>query len=353
MPLVSVIIPTYNSSGYIIETINTILNQTLQDFEIVVVDDHSTDNTIDILNSIKDPRIKIFANEVNRGIPYTHNKLIELCSTNFIAIQDHDDLSYPYRLERQFNYLKQHPESLAVASYPTYINHKGESINQPFIRNILRRLKLNNAAANGNEAFASMLFKNIFCHSTIMLNKSNLDNINYQNEFSICDDYDLMCRITERSAVEIDHKPVLKYRVHTTNTSSKRYLERENDVNTIQTRYLNQLGIDPTKEQLFIHNGFFNNIAKFKPSINYLRETLDWYQLILNKNRFKLIYEEKALKKAIELNWFERCLASKSLGFKMLKVYLESKVGNPISYQRFAKFFILFFAIFLGTRNNI
>jgi glycosyltransferase involved in cell wall biosynthesis len=351
MPLVSVIIPTYNSSKFIKETIDAILAQTLQDFEIIVVDDCSTDNTLSLIESYSDPRIRVYQNARNMGIPYTHNRLLELTNTDYIAIQDHDDISYPYRLERQYNFLKTKSEFSAVASYPDFIDQSGKPSLQPLLRKTLRLLKLNNTDIQGSEIFPGMLFKNIFCHSTIMLNKRKLDGIRYQSEFSVCDDYDLLARISETNGIFIDKKPVLKYRKHQVNTSSIRTQEFNTDTNTIQSRYLGLLNIDVDRDVLYIHNGYYTS-KSFSPSSQYLKESLQWYKNIIEKNKQAKLYEDKALRKVIELNWFERCFASSNAGFDVWKIYIKNSFTKDERLKRAAKSIMILTSIMLRKNKK-
>jgi len=97
-PLVSVFIPTYNREKYVFESVCSILNQSFKDFELIVVDDGSTDHTRDILASIKDERLKVYFNDKNMGIPYTRNRGIELASGEYFALLDSDDVATVDRL---------------------------------------------------------------------------------------------------------------------------------------------------------------------------------------------------------------------------------------------------------------
>ncbi|USN57519.1 MAG: glycosyltransferase family 2 protein [Candidatus Peribacteria bacterium] len=115
-PLISVIMPVYNTERFVGEAIESILNQTFTDFEFIVIDDGSTDSSREIIQHYaqQDQRIRAFQNEENKGISYTRNKLIELTNTNYIATQDSDDISLPQRLELSYNYLENHPKCAVV-----------------------------------------------------------------------------------------------------------------------------------------------------------------------------------------------------------------------------------------------
>ncbi|MBA3284207.1 MAG: glycosyltransferase family 2 protein, partial [Nitrosopumilus sp.] len=103
MPKVTVLMPVYNASAYLHDAIQSILNQTFQDFEFLIIDDGSSDNSEIIIKGYKDKRIRFIKNEQNIGISATLNKGIELASCELIARMDADDVSYPKRLEKQYN----------------------------------------------------------------------------------------------------------------------------------------------------------------------------------------------------------------------------------------------------------
>ena len=102
MPIVTVFMAAYNAAQFIEKSIQSILNQTFNDFELLIVDDGSTDNTLEIIRSFTDDRITIIENKINRGLIYTRNLAIQYARGTYLAIQDSDDISLPNRLERQF-----------------------------------------------------------------------------------------------------------------------------------------------------------------------------------------------------------------------------------------------------------
>jgi len=109
-PAISVVMPTFNDGEYLREAIDSILNQTFLDFEFIIINDGSTDDTEEIISSYKDDRIRYLKNDSNLGNTITRNKGMDLAKGKYIAIMDSDDISVPGRLALQFEYLEKHPE---------------------------------------------------------------------------------------------------------------------------------------------------------------------------------------------------------------------------------------------------
>ena len=114
MAKISVCIPSYNHAKYISHTIESVLNQSFTDFEIIISDDNSQDNSIEIIKSFKDKRIKLIENKQNQGPSVNANIAIENASSNFIALIASDDMMHKTRLEKTFNFLTSNPNIDAV-----------------------------------------------------------------------------------------------------------------------------------------------------------------------------------------------------------------------------------------------
>jgi len=130
MPKVSVLLPVYyNGERYIVQSVESILKQSYRDFELIVVNDGSTDRTGSLLRGISDPRIVLIEQE-NQGQPRAMNNALNLARGEYIARQDADDLSLPERFARQVEFLDSHPEVGFVGSICLCMDEKGETIGQ-------------------------------------------------------------------------------------------------------------------------------------------------------------------------------------------------------------------------------
>jgi len=127
-PKISVVMPMYNSEKYLNESIKSILNQTFKDFELIIIDDGSTDNSIKIVESYNDKRIKLFQNEKNLGTVKTRNIGLEKSKGKYIAVMDSDDVSFSERFEKQFNYLEFNSHIFLVGSSAIFIDDNGMEI---------------------------------------------------------------------------------------------------------------------------------------------------------------------------------------------------------------------------------
>ena len=126
MPKVTVLMPVFNGERYLQEAIASILGQTFTDFELLIIDDGSTDKSTGIIKSFTDKRIQLVKNVQNIGLIKTLNKGIDLANGEYIARMDCDDISLSQRLEKQVNFLNRHPETSVVACHIVQINSDGK-----------------------------------------------------------------------------------------------------------------------------------------------------------------------------------------------------------------------------------
>ncbi len=125
--LVSIIMPSWNTASYISETIKSVINQTYKNWELIIVDDASTDNTLDLLNDINDNRIRIFINEENSGAAVSRNRALKVARGEWIAFLDSDDLWMKDKLEKQVKYMLDNGYNFSYTNY-SEIDNKGNAL---------------------------------------------------------------------------------------------------------------------------------------------------------------------------------------------------------------------------------
>ncbi len=223
-PTVSIIMPAYNASRYIQEAINSVIEQSFTDWELLIADDGSVDDTKTVLDTIQDERIKFFHNAQNMGPVLTRNKLIEKASGQFIAIQDADDASHPKRLEHQLNYLQEKKSYSLVGTFAQTIDKDGN------------KLDINTCPLTHEELLEG-LYKNInFICPSILFRKDILQEIEpYRPFFNRinAEDYDFIFRVAQSFKVANIGMPLYYYRINPESVTKRiAFSERQRTYNT-------------------------------------------------------------------------------------------------------------------------
>ena len=212
MPKVSVIIPSYNSERYISQAIQSVLNQTHQDFEIVVTDDGSTDRTVSEVERFDDPRIVLYTFDKNRGVASATNNSIKNSSGQYIAILDSDNVFLPTKLETQIQFLTENSEIGAVFTYARLIDDKSEEL-QNTTHPYYTLFEQSNRTRH--EWLNYFFYKNnCLCHPSAMIRKECYDTVGYYNRrLSQLLDLDLWTRLCMQYGIFIIPEKLVKFRI--------------------------------------------------------------------------------------------------------------------------------------------
>ncbi|PLX28259.1 glycosyltransferase [Candidatus Parcubacteria bacterium] len=212
---VSVLMSAYNAERFIGSAIESILNQSFTDFECVIVDDGSTDNTFEIIEQYRknDPRIHIVHNEQNIGLTRSLNIGSSHCKGVYIARLDADDVCHQDRLKEQYDFMESHQDIALCGSMARYVDEHGQKIGEKNLPTDYMHIK------------KKLLFNNQFVHSSLFMRKHVLDAEGFYHEsFKASQDYELVLRIASRYKVENIPKQLVDWRVgeNSLSWSSKR-----------------------------------------------------------------------------------------------------------------------------------
>lgn len=219
IPIVSVIIPLYNHEQYISETIDSVLRQTFQDFELIIIDDGSIDRSAEVVKNIPDGRIRFFS-QINQGAHNTINRGISLAKGKYVSILNSDDLYNAAWLAECVTALESDAALQAVFSYVEFINESGAMIRvSRGAEENWSRLETNASFQDENHPFLDLMTGNfLVTTSNIFCRRSVFDAIGVFSPLRYAHDYEFFLRLTYHYPVRIFEKAMVKYRIHAGNT---------------------------------------------------------------------------------------------------------------------------------------
>lgn len=263
-PLVSVIMAAYNSERFIGAAIESVLGQTYREFELLIVEDGSTDGTLAVIQSYTDERIRVLSNEKNSGTLYSVRRGVAEAKGKYIAILDSDDISEPERLRKQVLVLEKKPKVLLCASKTkNLVNGRLEKRQYLPVKNS-RQLRF------------SLLFGNdMTAHSSVMFRKKELQELGIQYEkYGYCHDYHLIMCVGLVSPIYLINDELVQYRIHgkqKTSVLSKQKIDKE--VNGAREEFVQSIeGLDAAEKELLCR-AVWGRIKRFRDFIR-LRSVL-------------------------------------------------------------------------------
>jgi glycosyltransferase involved in cell wall biosynthesis len=276
-PAISVIMPVYNSGEFLREAIDSILSQTFTNFEFLIFEDGSLDDSKQIIQSYTDNRIKLLADNQNRGIANRINQGIDIARGKYIARMDSDDVAAPNRFQLQYQYLEQHPDIALCGSFFTFIG--GNAFNWVSHQDH-EMIKIN------------LLFDGAICHPTVMARRGAFTgDLKYFNpEFEPSEDYEMWVRMSKHLKFANLPQALLQYRING-NQVSNRKNERQRHYKFVAIKeQLSHLHITPTDIELRIHDhAFYPTVIT---SYDYLPKVKSWFDKLKAANAIYEIYAE-------------------------------------------------------------
>lgn len=229
-PILSVILPAFNCEGYVAQAIESILHQTFQDFELLVADDGSSDNTRKVIEQYGalDPRIRQFTNSNNRGKVWTVNKLLNFCVGEFVTVHDADDCSLRERFEKQINFMIENPASVMCGTSFRMINADGT-----LFRSVVM-------PSDFEQILSSIRFNSQFHGPTMVIRMSALQGCLYRSFFlEYNEDCDLAFRLVEKGYCTNLSEILYTYRI-LPNSLSKRITAKKRNLYKMAARFHEQ-----------------------------------------------------------------------------------------------------------------
>ena len=249
-PLISIVLPCYNSQDYIENCINSITEQDWNNYELIIIDDGSSDNTNNIIKKYSNIKLRYVKNNTNKGIVHSLNKGISMAKGEYIARIDSDDLMHKNRLSKQVNYLEEYPEIALVGSWQFIIDKLGKVIG------------LKQYPVQHEEIKLLLPFENPFSHPSIMIRSNIIKTIGYNEKYTNCEDYNLWEKIVSKNITANIPECLTYYRSHPLNNCKEYIRLQKQSALELQSTMMNKYGLNPTIEELVLHGAISSDIPK-------------------------------------------------------------------------------------------
>lgn len=314
-PVVTVLMSVYNGEVHLHQAIDSILAQTRPDFEFLIIDDGSNDDSLSIIKSYKDQRIRLIQNANNIGLAKCLNIGIELARGKYIARMDCDDISLSNRLEVQVEYMDKHENVAVSGSYVEMVGKNTGIVKYP---------------TDCDEIRCYLLAGPPFAHPSVIMRKSVLTryNIFYDESFSRSQDYELWIRLLQVASAGNIERVLFQYRIHDHQVSSLYIIEQDSFAKLARKRLLKLFGIDATDIELDKHAEFFRGtLSPNMYNLNWANEWLNRIVLINTKNKF---FKHNTLKRFLQYYWWIFCDKCSYVGINTIEISKKSLLRDSL-----------------------
>jgi glycosyltransferase involved in cell wall biosynthesis len=317
---VTVLMSVFNGEQYLKEAIDSVLNQTYTDFDLLIINDGSTDNSLAIIQSYKDPRIKLINNDQNLGLINSLNKGIGLIHSDYIIRMDSDDICLSNRIEVQVNFMDTHPEvGVSGSHYFQLKESKHFEIDLPL---------------SSEEIKAFLIFNCPLAHPTTIIRKQVLDtyHIKYETGYLYSEDYHFWLQLSKVSQLRNLKESLIYYRMHPNQITGNpaKAQERLNTVTKIRSISLEELSIQFTPNEMHIHNLIADGLSpanelEFQQAEPWLQKLSNaYYKRHSNASHFNAIVYERWLRVCVNylgsvkgISYFYKSQLRKSLKIEL------------------------------------
>ena len=292
-PLVSVVMPVYDAAEYLEQSVNSILKQSLRDFEFIIVDDGSTDDSPKILDHYQelDSRVRVLHQE-NSGIGISLNRAMAIAAGKYIARMDSDDISLAKRLSKQAAFMESHPE-IGICGTPCRYFGDRRGVGRPVTESAKIKSKL--------------LFWPVMIHPTVMMRRQLIvdKGLFYRADFKEGEDYELWFRFSQCCRMANMREPLVLVRMH--DDQKHRCFDDSQDEwgNRVRREAIRALGIEPSREDIELHLSLCRR--GFRKSRDYVNRVEDWLCRLLDANERSRVLDTDTLAQVLFECWCPVC----------------------------------------------
>lgn len=311
-PLITILMPVHNGAEHLLEALQSLLEQSLEDFELLLVDDASTDNSVALAESIHDPRLRILRSQERVRLSGALNLGLDQAQGRYIARMDADDLCHPDRLLFQAQFMEEHPH---VGICGTWIRYFGKS------RNVLKRPLTHEAIC------AFTLFDSPFAHPSVFLRRELLEQhqLRFDGSYFPTEDFELWTRLLPLTQAINLPSVLLNYRVHNQSLTGADWSNMDQQAIRVIRTQLERLGLSPSDDQLHFHRKL--TMGRLEMTAPLLDQAEQWYLQLMQANQANPLYSPDGVSTVVGEFWTQACMHSAKLGLWVTSRYRHSPLS--------------------------
>jgi len=315
-PRVTVLMPVYNGESFLRDAIDSVLAQTFADFELLVIDDGSTDGSVGIVRSYADPRIRLLQNPANLKLVATLNRGLKEARGELIARMDADDISLPARLGKQVAFMDGHPEVGACGAWvETFGEREGDVWDYPTDPDTIR---------------CTLLFRSVIAHPTVMLRRERFDpaGLRYDARYPQAEDFQLWQRAGNHFPLANLGEVLVRYRFSHASVSRANQAEQEATLRRIDAEAIRALGLEPDARALDVHRAL--GAYRYEPTLAFARDADRWLCALRDANRRAGLYPREPFEQVLGREWLSVSNRLAGAGWGMLRLFAASPLTGPV-----------------------
>ena len=313
--------PVYNGEKFLREAIDSIFAQTFTDFEFLIINDASTDNSVDIIQSYSDPRIRLLHNDAGRGLSAALNMGLDAAQGEYIARMDCDDISLPRRLATEVAFMDDHPE---IGVCGAWFKLFDETTSRVF--------KL---PTEPDRVKSSLFFSCSFCHGSVIMRKTFLrkHGLHYNETYNVVVDYEFWVRCAKCLRLANIGQVLYLLRRHATSITALKLEEHKRNVERIRLGLLEELGFSPESNEWQLYRRIIRGIEHSDREL--IDDTQAFIQAVIAHNDKLSVFPEPAFSRELVEFWFNVCYNASDLGWQAWRAFYKSDLSSKISVPLF------------------
>lgn len=323
-PLVTVIMPVYQAEAHIMPSLNSIVKQSYSSLEIYLIDDASTDQTLNLVAQVNDSRIRIIKKEKNTGYTDSLNMGMKLANGKYIARMDADDVAHPERIAKQVAYMEANLECVVCGCNVKLIPNQ----------------RIHKYPRTHNEILEELFFTNAFAHPSVMLRKSIIDRyqIQYDKTYEPTEDYELWSRLAQLGTLHNLNEILLDYRIHENQISAYKRTLQETNKHRVRIQMFKRIDDNLNDEDSFLSKQYLMDLPTDVAILNELNRRNQLISNLSDLNKRKGIYPDNlfsTVENRLKNEWIHAVTITK--GIYGLHFYKEIKSIIPNAFTRLGK----------------